>query len=83
MDKTPEEIEAIYAGFEELGEEKVRMYRETGKYGEASGNMALSKLWLEQKDLEIPWYEAWWAKPTLAVLVIVLAAVVIAVLGLG
>lgn len=83
MDKTPQEIEAIYAEFEALGPDQVRIMRASGKYGEASGKMALSGLWLEQKDLETPWYEAWWAKPTLAVLVIVLAAVVIAVFGLG
>ena len=88
MDKTPQEIEAIYAEYEELGEEKVRMYRETGKYGEASGNMALSKLWLEQKDrnrlnnTKEPWYKTWWGKSAIAILIIVLSAALISRLGL-
>ena len=72
MDKTPEEIEAIYAEFEALGPDQVRIMLEVKKYyGEASGKKALAKLWLEQKDLEIPWYESWWAGLIFAVLVIV------------
>jgi len=66
MDKTPQEIEAIYAEFEKLGEKQVRIYRETNKYGEAGGKKALSKLWLEQKDRDrlnntkTPWHKSWW-----------------------
>ena len=87
MDKTPEEIEAIYTGYEELGEEKVRMYRETGKYGEASGNMALSKLWLEQKDRDRlnnakkPWYETSWGIVILGLLVTVVGGGILFWLG--
>ena len=72
MDKTPQEIEAIYAEYEKLGEKKVRMNRETGKYGEASGNMALSKLWLEQKDRDRlnntkePWHKTLWGAALIA-----------------
>ena len=50
MDKTPQEIEAIYAKFEKIGETQVRINLDTNKYGEASGKRALARIWLDDRS---------------------------------
>jgi len=83
MDKSPEEIEAIYAEFKALGEAKVRLYLATKKFGEASGKKALAPMWLnEQENNKTPWHKTWWGKAATAVGIIVLGAVLISLLGL-
>ena len=81
MDKTPQEIEAIYAKFEKIGEKQVRINLDTHKYGDASGKKALARFWLKEQtqikkdNIKLPWYQ----KPLGIVLLMVIAGLVVAV----